>query len=842
MSNQSRFYPGQKDEKITALEREGSALARRAASAGMVLLENDGVLPLAPGAKVAVYGLGARHTIKGGTGSGDVNSRHVVSVAEGLASAGFEIVNCAYLDELDAAYDLAVKALEEKIYAAAGPEKNAEKLYDAHVRYTLETPSLPIPADSFADADILIYVISRTSGEGADRRCEPGDYLLTEDETSQLETLCKSGKKVVVLLNVGGIIDLGFMDSNHISALLLMGQAGCEAGAAAADVLSGTVNPSGCLTDSWAYHYLDYPSSENFSFRNGNLLDEDYTDGIYVGYRYFETFGVKTRYPFGYGLSYTTFEENAEDITPAGSLIKVGVQVTNTGVKAGAHVVQVYAACPAREQRKEAWRLVGFAKTGIIEPGATEKVVVSFDIGQMASYRAGTASYVLERGRYTLLMGSPERVPFFALELKETTVLQTLQNICEQLSSLREIEPTVEMIEARDRWIENHSADIGVLTLNASMLESCKAAMQAKRIPCQALAPDDDLLALAREKLGMLSEMEKVRLVVGAPGIFTGSMVGDSGVTVPGAAGETVAYPDKGVPGMVLADGPAGLRIQLEYEIREDNGQIVLLNRFETLENRFFGRLRKHDGTVTMYQFATAIPAGTLLAQSFDTALLEEVGEGIAREMKAFGVAMWLAPGMNIHRNPLCGRNFEYYSEDPLVSGLIAAAITKGVQRTKGLGTTIKHYACNNQEENRTGVSANISERALREVYLKGFEIAVTESQPMSIMTSYNRINYVHAANSYDLCTTVARDEWGFTGFIMTDWTTTNSGHGSSAAKCIRAGNDLVMPGRDSDRDEILAALHGEGTFRLTEEELDRCALRIIYAALLSNQALQAEA
>ena len=841
MSKQARFYPGQADEKVTRREREECALARRAASSGMVLLQNDGVLPLAPGTKVALYGIGARHTIKGGTGSGDVNSRHIVSVAEGMACAGFEIVNMAYLDALDAAYNRAYKAWEDKIYAAAGPEKDSEKLYDAHVRYILETPSLPIPAESYADADVLIYVLSRTSGEGADRKYEPGDYLLTADESSQIEALCVTGKPVVVLLNVGGIMDLSFMDSNHVSALLLMGQAGCEAGAAVADVLSGMVNPSGCLTDTWAYQYLDYPSSEKFSYRNGNVLEEDYTDGIYVGYRYFETFGVKTRYSFGYGLSYTTFEENIEDIMPAGAFINAGIRVTNTGTRAGAHVVQVYAACPAREQRKEFWRLVGFAKTGIIEPGASEKVIVSFNISTMASYRAGIASYVLERGRYTLLMGSPDRTPFFALEVKETTVIETLQNICELLSALREIEPTDEMIRERDAWLEQHSSGIGVLTLNASVLESCKASMQAKRIPSPDMAVDNEVLSLAREKLGQLSEMDKVRLVVGSPGVFSGSMVGDSGVTVPGAAGETVAFPDKGVPGMVLADGPAGLRIQLQYEIQPESGRILLLNRFETLENRFFGKLTTHEGNISMYQFATAIPAGMLLAQTFDTALLEEVGEGIAREMKDFGVAMWLAPGMNIHRNPLCGRNYEYYSEDPVLSGEMAAAITKGVQRTKGLGTTIKHYACNNQEENRTGVSVNISERALREIYLKGFEIAVTESRPMSIMTSYNRINYVHPANSYDLCTTVARNEWGFTGFIMTDWTTTNAGHGSSAAKCIRAGNDLVMPGRDSDREDILTALHGEGSFRLNAEQLDSCALRIIYAALLSEQALHQE-
>ena len=286
---------------------------------------------------------------------------------------------------------------------------------------------------------------------------------------------------------------------------------------------------------------------------------------------------------------------------------------------------------------------------------------------------------------------------------------------------------------------------------------------------------------------------------------------------------------------MVLADGPAGVRVQPQYEIDPESGEIYRLDRFATLENRFFGKLESHEGALKRYQFATAIPVGTLLAQSFDSALLEEVGAMIADELKAFNVRIWLAPGMNIHRNPLCGRNFEYYSEDPLVSGVMAAAITQGVQRAPGLGVSIKHFASNNQEDDRIHTTAIISERALREIYLKGFEIAVRTAQPMTIMTSYNRVNGVHAANSRDLCTTAARKEWGFEGFIMTDWTTTNAGHGSSAAKCVLAGNDLVMPGRESDRAEILAALHGERAPKLPEEALNEAAARIIRAARMGE-------
>ena len=259
------------------------------------------------------------------------------------------------------------------------------------------------------------------------------------------------------------------------------------------------------------------------------------------------------------------------------------------------------------------------------------------------------------------------------------------------------------------------------------------------------------------------------------------------------------------------------------------------MNMYQRLENRIFGTEFLHTDGEDYYQYCSAIPVGTLLAQTFDTELLEEVGRMIGAELEEFGVTLWLAPGMNIHRNPLCGRNFEYYSEDPLVSGKMAAALTRGVQSRYGVGTTIKHYACNNQEENRRGVSSIVSERALREIYLKGFEIAIKESQPKAIMTSYNKVNGVHTANSYDLCTTAARKEWGFAGIIMTDWTTTNADGGSSAAKCIAAGNDLVMPGTDTDRREILDALSAENDQYLEKKDLTACAQRILEMIFTSN-------
>ena len=825
MEQRKTFYPGQTDEQATPQEEAARQVSRQAAAEGMVLLKNDGALPLRAGARVALLGLGARHPIKGGTGSGDVNSRGVISVDQGLREAGFEVVNTDYLDEYDRIYAENRQKWTEDIVAEAGPERSWGKLYDAHVRMTCPLPQIALPEKGWAEAEAVIYVLSRTSGEGADRRDAPGDYYLTAAENDDLAALCAWGKPVVVLLNVGGVIDLSFLDTLPIAGLVLMGQAGCDSGRAAADILSGAVNPSGRLTDSWAYRYEDYPSSRDFSFRNGNLREEYYTDGLYVGYRYFDAFGVRPRYPFGYGLSYTRFEQQAEALILSEREVSLTVRVRNAGGAAGRQVVQLYAACPAAEQPKEFKRLIAFGKTGLLAPGAEEVLTLRFDIAALASYRPGYAAWFLERGDYVLLLAenAAECTAAGKLTLGETANICQVSNICDQVDALKEIEPPAENRAAWDAYLAEISRGVPSVALDQSI------SLPEPRMA--AAAPSDQ----ARQILARLTEDEKIRLCVGAPSAMSGEAIGEAGNAVPGAAGETVSVPEKGLPAMVLADGPAGLRMQKCYEIDPATGLIHRLDRFSSLLNRFFGVMEYHAGYERRYQFATAIPVGTLLAQSFDPAMLERVGGLIADEMRRFGVTVWLAPGMNIHRNPLCGRNFEYFSEDPLVSGLMAAAITRGVQQKPGACVTIKHFACNNQEDNRMGVSAVISERTLREIYLKGFEIAVKTSQPLSIMTSYNRVTGVHTANSYDLCTKVARQEWGFGGFIMTDWTTTNSGHGSSAAKCVLAGNDLVMPGRDADRREIRQALRREIGPALPPEKLDESALRLIDAAIRLN-------
>ena len=820
-----RQYPGQKDLSVSPREAAIRAVARKAAAEGMVLLENDGILPLRAGMKLALYGQGARYTVKGGTGSGDVNSRNTVTVEQGLAGAGFPVVNKEYLDRFDAEYNINKKKCEEAIYAEAGEDRDPHKLYKAHAAFRPELPDLPLRREEAPGAEAVVYVISRISGEFADRRAEKGDYYLSDREERDLETPSAFGLPLIVVLNTGGVMDLSFADRLKVSALVLMSQAGSEGGNALADLLSGKVNPSGRLTDTWAYKYEDYPSSATFSHRNGELTEEYYTEGIYVGYRYFDSFEVKPRYPFGYGLSYTSFRTEACGAELRGTELSLSVKVRNTGSTAGRQVVQLYAACPSGALETERKRLAAFGKTGVLQPGGEETLTLRFSLRQLAVYHERQASWILQAGTYGLFLGenAEQIAPAVKLSLAENVTAEKVVNICEQQEALKEIRPEQPDLDLSPFAFPLPEMDI---TAAAKALSGEDSSNPARTDPA--------ILKKAAEIAARMTLKEKACLVVGARSAMAGEIVGSQAHSVPGAAGETVSFEHLGIPGMVLADGPAGVRINAEYEIDPVSGEIIPpRDWFEMLEIRFFGKQIRHEGAERRYQIATAIPIGTLLAQSFDTALVEETGKAVAADLRAFGIAVWLAPGMNIHRNPLCGRNFEYYSEDPLISGCMAAAITRGVQHEPGVGVSIKHFACNNQEDNRMHVNEIISERTLREIYLKGFEIAVKTSDPMTIMTSYNRINGVHSANNYDLCTQAARKEWGFRGFIMTDWSTT-SGGGSNAAKCILAGNDSIMPGKDSDIQEIIDAVEGRRLPCLTEEKLDESVIRLIAAALLT--------
>ena len=740
-------------------EKEHRALARRAAAAGIVLLKNDGVLPMQPG-KIALYGPGSRMTVKGGAGSGDVHERYSVSIEQGLQNAGFTFPNTLWMDRFEAKYKADVaewKAGVEESIRGYGPIRTMQMFIKIGEQPMPYPTCAPIQGDELTDeTDTAIYVLSRQAGEGYDRRVEKGDYLFSDVEKESLKKLSAHYKKLILVLNCGSVIDLSILDETRIDAVLFYGQAGTEGGNALADILTGKDCPSGRLTDTWAVRYEDYPAADTFGHRNGDLENEEYREDIYVGYRWFEKNGIRPRYPFGYGLSYTTFSKKVSDVSDRAAV----ATVQNTGNMAGRETVLLFVQKPDGKIDHEKRCLVAFAKTGNLAPGENETITVSFDLEQIAIFDEEKHAFLLEAGSYILYMGNE---PCGNFSLSEERVYPI----------------------TRVKHEEMHSGHVSKV-------------------------------------LASLTDREKCLLVTG------GGYPLRAYNQVMGAAGRTcTSLLKKGVPNIVLSDGPAGLNVVPKVAIQKsglpgypdglpEDWRWGWLKNTEGFLKRFMGK-----GT-PVYRYMTAWPSETVLAQSFDTELMEEVGRSVGREMKEIGVSVWLAPGLNIHRNPLCGRNFEYYSEDPIVSGKMAAAVTRGVQSMGGVGVSIKHFCCNNQEDNRMRVSANVSERALREIYLRGFEIAIKEGKPWTVMSSYNRVNGKYVCNTEELLTNVLRDEWNFKGLVMSDWNATDQ---CSYAEAIHAGNDLIMPGTKGVTKTLYNDLKAG---KLDRAALNRSAVRVL--------------
>ena len=842
MKLRKRGYVGTTSTVMSQREKDNAILAREAAAEGFVLLKNEAqTLPLKPGTKIGLYGAGAVRTIKGGTGSGDVNNRYNVNIYDGLKNAGYEITSVEWLEGYDRGYLAARESWKAEIFRKL-TEKCNGNFFEAY-----STTPFSMPAGAAIDeaaakedgAEIAMYVLARIAGENADRRDEAGDYYITEEERAQIAALCEAYEKVILVVNTGGLIDLAFTDEfPNITAVLQFVQAGQEGGNALADVISGKVTPSGKLVDSWALDYMDYPNAAYFSHKSGDVYREEYREGIYVGYRYFDTFDVPVRYSFGYGLSYTEFDIKVTGISKQISAqgkptLSVSVDVINTGAAySGKEVVQVYVSCPQGKLPKEFRRLAAFGKTKLLAPGETQSLTLSMELYQLASYSEEQAAWLLETGTYGIWVGNALSTAALCgtFVLDETKVLVQCEHICPLKESLEELQADKAKLEEKQTaWLRK-----------AEERKLPKVQISAKELPTETVVYEklqDQYPGRAGEIVDQLSTEELIALATGDPAKDQGaSALGSAGQTVPGAAAETVTVAEKApyyVASIVLADGPAGLRLRSEYQVRED-GSIDGGDFLDGFENGYFAEPKESKGIV-YHQYCTAIPVGTLLAQSWNLELMHTLGRMIAGEMNEFEVTLWLAPGMNIHRNPLCGRNFEYYSEDPLLAGSMAAAMTQGVQSIPGCGTTIKHFACNNQEDNRMGSDSILSERTLREIYLKGFETAIRSAQPMAMMTSYNLINGVHAANNYDICTKAARDEWGFAGAIMTDWTTTTDSTAGecTAAGCMKAGNDMVMPGDMRDHASIRQALK-DGMLDI--RELKRCVYHTIKIILQSNQ------
>ncbi|MBQ9374336.1 MAG: glycoside hydrolase family 3 C-terminal domain-containing protein [Oscillospiraceae bacterium] len=794
-----------------AYEREHSEFIRRHGAECTVLLKSDGSFPLKKPCRIALYGSGARHTVKGGTGSGEVNSRYSVSIEEGLKEAGFTVTTGDWMDGYDKAKAEAKVAFMKAMKAEAKQRRQNVMLIS--MGRTPAEPEYELPLNG--GGDTAVYVLSRISGEGADRSPAGGDILLSQTEIRDILRCCERYQRFLLVLNVGGPVDLSPVDK--VKNVLLLSQLGAETGHILADILLGKQNPSGKLSTTWSA-WEDYPAMGDF----GEKDDTRYKEGIYVGYRYFDSAGIRPAFPFGFGLSYTRFALGEAAASLCGDRVTVTVPVKNTGARAGREVVQLYASIPAGKLDEPYQVLAGFQKTGLLECGQEEQLALSFSLRDIAPYDPETASYILEAGDYLLRVGTSSRdtAVCAAVRIPETLTVLHAKNVLGR--------PDFEDWKAPASQTPTPEG-VPILTL------------EADAIPTEAVNYSRE--ETVDPRVEALSDEQLIKMNLGAydPKGGVASIIGSAGFTVAGAAGQScMEIPD--VPSLVMADGPAGLRLSRRYAVDKVGKTHPLESSFPASITDFMPkpflwalklmtyRPKKTDRLGE--QYATAIPIGTAVAQSFDPELAERFGAIVGEEMERFGVHLWLAPALNIHRSIRCGRNFEYFSEDPLVSGIFAGAITKGVQRYPHAGTTIKHYAFNNQERNRTQNNSQLSERAAREIYLKGFGIAVKTAQPKAVMTSYNLVNGRHTNERRDLIEDVLRAEFGFEGIVMTDWIVAGYENEldcvypvSDASHVCMAGGDLFMPGSAHDFELVKAGLAGGA---VTRRQLQINATRVL--------------
>lgn len=734
---------------------EHIVLSRNVAAEGMVLLENNGLLPLKQGSTVALFGVGTLEYIKGGGGSGRVYPAYVRNIYEGFAQKAPRIKVFEPLTQFY--YDYAASRVDtlEREQILTEPVVPAELIKNAAEH-----------------AEVAVIVIHRYSGEGWDRSAEKGDFYLSDEEQKLVNDVTAVFPHSVAVLNVGGMVDVSWIQDNpRIDSALLAWQAGMEGGLAIADILCGDVNPSGKLVDTFAKSFGDYPSADTFNESKDYV---EYYEDIYVGYRYFETIpGAKEKvnYPFGYGLSYTTFAHSKPVATVNGEMIEVSLLVTNAGTVAGKDVVQIYFSAPQGRLGKSAISLAGFQKTKLLAPGETEAITVSFAVSDMASYddlgKCQMSAYVLEQGQYRFFAGSNcrdiQQCDDCYTVTEDFVVTQQLQQRCApNLLNKRMLS---------DGSFEPLPAFPVLHPLVAPVQNTARAFPLETPLPLSAVA--EGKLSLD-EFILQMTDQELIQMVSGIPDRGVSNTSGWGGI-------------DRlGIPAVMTTDGPAGVRLHPSIGIP-----------------------------------TTAWPCATLIACTWDPELAYAIGAAGGAECKENALATWLTPALNIHRNPLCGRNFEYFSEDPLIAGKFAAAKVRGIQSTH-TAASAKHFAANNKETNRIYSDSRMSERALREIYLRGFEICVKESQPWTIMTSYNLINARRTCECSELIDGILRQEWGFEGMVTTDW-----GGPCEQVNCVIAGNDIRMP--TGFPDALTQAL---GTGRIQRSHLEACAKRILQMIL----------
>ena len=768
-----------------------AALARQAVAEGCVLLENEGqALPLRDGERVAVFGRMAFHYYKSGLGSGGlVNTRYVVGILDALKEC-----EGIHLDEkLMGIYEDWIMENPYDEGQGWGRVPWCQKEMDVTEEML----------DCARRDDVSLVVIGRTAGEDQDNNAKAGSYCLTETEEDMIRRVCEVSERTVVVLNVGNIIDMSWVEKYRPQAVLYVWQGGQEGGNGVADVLTGKVCACGKLTDTIAADINDYPSTVNF----GDPFKNYYKEDIYVGYRYFETFARdKVLYPFGYGLSYTTFEMKAEVLKNTGDKITVSATVANTGEVKGKEVVQVYVKVPQGKLGNPARKLIGFAKTKELESGEQEEVCIVIPKYDMASYddsgvTGHKSCYVLEEGTYEIFVGSDVRsaVSVGCYE-EEFRVIEELEEAYAPVEKFQRMKAVL----LPDGTYQAVTEDVPVRTIDPQE-------RRANEIPEPYVYTGDkgyklvdvlDKKVSMEEFVAQISEEDLIAMFRGegmcSPKVTAGTAAAFGGVT----DGLTAL----GIPVGCCSDGPSGIRMDC--------------------------------GTK-----AFSLPNGTSLGCTFNVELVGALYEMTGKELRLNKIDSLLGPGMNIHRNPLNGRNFEYISEDPILTGRICAAQVKAMAKS-GIGSTIKHFCGNNQEVGRSTSDSVISERALREIYLKGFEIAVKEGGARSVMTTYGSVNGLWTAGSYDLCTTILRKEWGFDGIVMTDWWAKSNYEGHQAevpvkAPMVAAQNDIYMVVSDAkanpENDDVEEMFHAG---KITVGELQRNAANILGFLLKSPSVL----
>lgn len=767
-----------------------TALARQTVSEGCVLLRNQhSTLPLKAGTRIAVFGTAQNHYYLSGLGSGGlVNTRGVTGFCEALEESGLCVLN---------------QPVREAYLAW-------EKLHpfqtgDGWAGHPWTQEQMPLTSGLLADAastsDAALVILGRTAGEDKDNADAPGSWLLTPDEETLLAQVARHFPRTIVLLNVGGIIDMSWVERIAPAAVMYIWQGGQEGTHGVVDVLFGRVSPSGRLPDTIAYRISDYPADGHFGDPQRNL----YTEDIYVGYRYFETFAPdRVLYPFGAGLSYTTFGHKPGSVSLTGSTVTLTHTVHNTGSMPAKEVVQVYAQLPHAQLGKPTRTLCTFEKTALLQPGQQTDLTMTFDLRAIASYddsgiTGHRSCWLLERGDYRIYAGHDIQQAQLvgSFRLTDDLVLEQLAEACAPHTPFNRLCPACDGTPSeeptplathpvnglRSAFLPDEIPYTGDCDIRLADVYDGKAALQ----DFIAQLSDDDLCTIVRGE-GMSSP----RVTPGTAG------------AIGGVSDALVGF---GIPAICCTDGPSGIRM--------DCGNI-----------------------------AFCLPSGTAMASTWNKELIRELYAREAFDMRKNHIDMLLGPGMNIHRHPLNGRNFEYFSEDPLLTGQMAAAQLQGLHR-HGVTGVIKHFACNSQETMRRATEAVVSERALREIYLRGFEIAVHEGQARAIMTSYNPLNGVWAASNHDLLTVILRQQWGFNGVVMTDWWAQGSNDGleenstTFVASMIRAQNDLFMvmnnPASNSGQDDSAQSL---AAGRITRAEYQRSAMSIC-RAILATPTLQ---